>query len=110
MSHKLSCIIIRLGLLFLFQMVDIDVCAGGDSTRRKMDSLTDSAAEIIPLELYDSSRAKIAANLQWICAKAYGIGKNPHWVIILFSLFCFFYFLSFPCIYLISLKPSPSVF
>ncbi|XP_072841205.2 calmodulin-regulated spectrin-associated protein 1 isoform X1 [Pogona vitticeps] len=58
-------------------MVDIDVCAGGDSTRRKMDALTDSAAEIIPLELYDSSRAKIAANLQWICAKAYGIDNIP---------------------------------
>ncbi|XP_054854122.1 calmodulin-regulated spectrin-associated protein 1 [Eublepharis macularius] len=58
-------------------MVDIDICAGGDSTRRKMDSLTDSAAEIIPLELYDSSRAKIAANLQWICAKAYGIDNIP---------------------------------
>lgn len=56
-------------------MVDVDVCAGGESTRRKMDALTDSAVEIVPLELYDSARAKIAANLQWICAKAYGIGK-----------------------------------
>lgn len=56
-------------------MVDVDVCAGGDSTRRKMDALADSAVEIVPLELYDSARAKIAANLQWICAKAYGIGK-----------------------------------
>lgn len=59
-------------------MVDADVCTGGDNTRRKMDALTDSAAEIVPLELYDSARAKIAANLQWICAKAYGIGKNLH--------------------------------
>ncbi|XP_042335024.1 calmodulin-regulated spectrin-associated protein 1 isoform X1 [Sceloporus undulatus] len=58
-------------------MVDVDVCAGGDSTRRKMDALTDSAAEIVPLELYDSARAKIAANLQWICAKAYGIDNIP---------------------------------
>ncbi|KAJ7418494.1 Calmodulin-regulated spectrin-associated protein 1 [Willisornis vidua] len=57
-------------------MVDVDVCAGGDSTRRKMDALTDSAVEIVPLELYDSARAKIAANLQWICAKAYGIDKS----------------------------------
>lgn len=56
-------------------MVDVEVCAGGESTRRKMDALTDSAVEIVPSELYDSSRAKIAANLQWICAKAYGIGK-----------------------------------
>ncbi|KAJ6654621.1 hypothetical protein lerEdw1_006774 [Lerista edwardsae] len=54
-------------------MVDAEACAGGDSTRRKMDALTESAAEIVPLELYDSARAKIAANLQWICAKAYGI-------------------------------------
>lgn len=57
-------------------MVDVDIGAGGDNARRKMDALTDSSAEIVPLELYDSSRAKIAANLQWICAKAYGIGKN----------------------------------
>ncbi|KAF4797695.1 Calmodulin-regulated spectrin-associated protein 1 [Turdus rufiventris] len=59
------------------QMVDVDVCAGGESTRRKMDALTDSAVEIVPLELYDSARAKIAANLQWICAKAYGIDNVP---------------------------------
>ncbi|XP_027597132.2 calmodulin-regulated spectrin-associated protein 1 isoform X1 [Pipra filicauda] len=58
-------------------MVDVDVCAGGDSTRRKMDALTDSSVEIVPLELYDSARAKIAANLQWICAKAYGIDNVP---------------------------------
>ncbi|XP_074871881.1 calmodulin-regulated spectrin-associated protein 1 isoform X2 [Carettochelys insculpta] len=58
-------------------MVDVDVCAVGDSSRRKMDSLTDSAVEIVPLELYDSARAKIAANLQWICAKAYGIDNIP---------------------------------
>lgn len=56
-------------------MVDVDVRVGGDSTRRKMDALADSAVEIVPLELYDSARAKIAANLQWTCAKAYGIGK-----------------------------------
>ncbi|PKU32573.1 hypothetical protein llap_17123 [Limosa lapponica baueri] len=42
-----------------------------------MDALTDSAVEIVPLELYDSARAKIAANLQWICAKAYGIDNVP---------------------------------
>lgn len=89
--------IVRFGLLFLFQMVDVDACAGGDSTpRRKMDSLTDSAAEIIPLELYDSSRAKIAANLQWICAKAYGIGKKSQFDYYSFSS-PVLYFLSFPC-------------
>ncbi|NXN96731.1 CAMP1 protein, partial [Rhinopomastus cyanomelas] len=58
-------------------MVDVESCSGGDSTRKKMDSLTDSAVEIVPLELYDSARAKIAANLQWICAKAYGIDNVP---------------------------------
>nr|XP_005987438.1 PREDICTED: calmodulin-regulated spectrin-associated protein 1 isoform X3 [Latimeria chalumnae] len=56
-------------------MGDVDACAGGESTRRKMDSMADG--EIVPLELYDSSRAKIAANLQWICAKAYGIDNIP---------------------------------
>ncbi|XP_074150219.1 calmodulin-regulated spectrin-associated protein 1 isoform X1 [Sminthopsis crassicaudata] len=58
-------------------MVDVNVSAGGDSTRRKMEALTDSAVEIVPSELYDSARAKIAANLQWICAKAYGIDNIP---------------------------------
>jgi len=74
-------------------MVDVDVCAGGDSTRRKMDALTDSAVEIVPLELYDSARAKIAANLQWICAKAYGIGKSTF---IRKSFFCSCFFCR-PC-------------
>ncbi|KAM4662651.1 calmodulin-regulated spectrin-associated protein 1 isoform 2-T2 [Discoglossus pictus] len=58
-------------------MVDIGVCASGDSTRRKMESFTDCAVEVIPLELYDSFRAKIAANLQWLCAKAFGIDNVP---------------------------------
>lgn len=31
--------------------------------------------EIVPLEMYDSARAKIDANLRWLFAKAYGIGK-----------------------------------
>lgn len=56
--------------------MDVDVCAGGDSTRRKMDTMGDGALEVVPLELYDSSRAKIDANLRWLFAKAYGIGKN----------------------------------
>ncbi|XP_010214767.1 PREDICTED: calmodulin-regulated spectrin-associated protein 1 [Tinamus guttatus] len=58
-------------------MVDADACAGGEGARRKMDALADGALEIVPLELYDSARAKIAANLQWICAKAYGIDNVP---------------------------------
>ncbi|MBN3322401.1 CAMP1 protein, partial [Atractosteus spatula] len=57
--------------------MDVDVCAGGDSTRRKMDSGGDGAPEVVPLELYDSSRAKIAANLRWLFAKAYGIDNIP---------------------------------
>lgn len=32
-------------------------------------------AQIVPLDLYDSARAKIEANLRWLFAKAYGIGK-----------------------------------
>uniref|UniRef100_A0A674NVP6 Calmodulin regulated spectrin-associated protein 1b n=1 Tax=Takifugu rubripes TaxID=31033 RepID=A0A674NVP6_TAKRU len=36
-----------------------------------------STVDIIPLELYDSARAKIAANLRWLFAKAYGIENIP---------------------------------
>ncbi|XP_033893177.3 calmodulin-regulated spectrin-associated protein 1-B isoform X4 [Acipenser ruthenus] len=57
--------------------MDVDVCAGGDSTRRKMDTIGDGALEVVPLELYDSSRAKIDANLRWLFAKAYGIDNIP---------------------------------
>lgn len=32
-------------------------------------------AQVVPLELYDSARAKIDANLRWLFAKAYGTGK-----------------------------------
>lgn len=57
--------------------MDVDLCAGGDSTRRKVDltGLVESTMEVVPLELYDSARAKIAANLRWLFAKAYGIGE-----------------------------------
>ncbi|CAB1430770.1 unnamed protein product, partial [Pleuronectes platessa] len=34
-------------------------------------------AQIVPLELYDSARAKIEANLRWLFAKAYGIDNVP---------------------------------
>lgn len=55
--------------------MDLDLGAAGDSsTRRKMDATSESV-EITPLELYDSARAKIAANLRWLFAKAYGIGN-----------------------------------
>lgn len=55
--------------------MDMDLGAGGDSARRKMD-LTGEVTEVVPLEMYDSARAKIAANLRWLFAKAYGIGKS----------------------------------
>ncbi|XP_051923649.1 calmodulin-regulated spectrin-associated protein 1-B-like isoform X3 [Hippocampus zosterae] len=58
--------------------MDVDLGAG-DSTRRKVD-LTGSAEgtmDVIPMEMYDSARAKIAANLRWLFAKAYGIDHIP---------------------------------
>ncbi|XP_049629542.1 calmodulin-regulated spectrin-associated protein 1 isoform X3 [Suncus etruscus] len=42
-----------------------------------MEAPPDGAADIAPLDRYDSARAKIAANLQWICAKAYGRDNIP---------------------------------
>ncbi|XP_060763041.1 calmodulin-regulated spectrin-associated protein 1-B-like isoform X2 [Neoarius graeffei] len=57
--------------------MDLDLGVGGDSsTRRKMNA-TSEAVEITPLEMYDSARAKIAANLHWLFAKAYGIDHIP---------------------------------
>ncbi|XP_030647083.1 calmodulin-regulated spectrin-associated protein 1-B [Chanos chanos] len=56
--------------------MDVDLGAGGDSTRRKIESAGE-AMEVIPLEMYDSARAKIAANLRWLFAKAYGIDHIP---------------------------------
>ncbi|XP_055516103.1 calmodulin-regulated spectrin-associated protein 1-B isoform X2 [Leucoraja erinacea] len=63
-------------------MVDVDFggcgASGDGSSRRKMPEPLDSdCAEVVPLELYDSSRAKIAANLAWIFSKAYGIDNIP---------------------------------
>ncbi|XP_061623342.1 calmodulin-regulated spectrin-associated protein 1-B-like [Phyllopteryx taeniolatus] len=58
--------------------MDVDLCAG-DSMRRKVDltGSTEGSMDVIPLEMYDSARAKIAANLQWLFAKAYGIDHIP---------------------------------
>ncbi|XP_072285254.1 calmodulin-regulated spectrin-associated protein 1-like isoform X1 [Pyxicephalus adspersus] len=42
-----------------------------------MDSFVDSVVEVVPLDLYDTFRAKIAANLRWIFAKAYGVDNIP---------------------------------
>nr|XP_046241438.1 calmodulin-regulated spectrin-associated protein 1-B isoform X2 [Scatophagus argus] len=59
--------------------MDVDLCAGGDSTRRKVDltGVADGTMDVVPLEMYDSARAKIAANLRWLFAKAYGIDNIP---------------------------------
>uniref|UniRef100_A0A3B3RPP4 Calmodulin regulated spectrin-associated protein 1a n=1 Tax=Paramormyrops kingsleyae TaxID=1676925 RepID=A0A3B3RPP4_9TELE len=57
--------------------MDVDACAGGDGTRRKTDSRAEGAVEVVPLELYDSARAKIDADLRWLFAKAYGIEHIP---------------------------------
>lgn len=57
--------------------MDVDLSAGGDSTRRKVDftGVAEGTMDVVPLEMYDSARAKIAANLRWLFAKAYGIGE-----------------------------------
>ncbi|XP_034727616.1 calmodulin-regulated spectrin-associated protein 1-B isoform X1 [Etheostoma cragini] len=59
--------------------MDVELCAGGDSTRRKVDlaGVAEGTIDVVPLEMYDSARAKIAANLRWLFAKAYGIDHIP---------------------------------
>ncbi|KAM7368810.1 hypothetical protein PAMP_013117 [Pampus punctatissimus] len=66
--------------------MDMDLSAGRDSTRRRAAGGADDAgggggggmeAQVVPLELYDSARAKIDANLRWLFAKAYGIDHIP---------------------------------
>ncbi|XP_072243558.1 calmodulin-regulated spectrin-associated protein 1-B isoform X2 [Leuresthes tenuis] len=59
--------------------MDVDLCAGGDSTRRKVElaGVSEGTMDVTPLEMYDSARAKIAANLRWLFAKAYGIDHIP---------------------------------
>lgn len=71
-----------------FSSFRMDVSAGRDSTWRRTPAADDDGAEeddggagggmeaqFVPLELYDCARAKIEANLRWLFAKAYGIGK-----------------------------------
>ncbi|XP_037652875.1 calmodulin-regulated spectrin-associated protein 1 isoform X2 [Choloepus didactylus] len=58
-------------------MVDAGGRAAGEGAWRKMEAPPDGAVDIVPLDRYDSARAKIAANLQWICAKAYGLDNIP---------------------------------
>ncbi|XP_071322600.1 calmodulin-regulated spectrin-associated protein 1-B-like isoform X2 [Trachinotus anak] len=72
--------------------MDVEVSAGRDSTWRRAaaaaaaeDDDDDAGggrgggieAQVVPLELYDSARAKIDANLRWLFAKAYGIDNIP---------------------------------
>uniref|UniRef100_A0A8C9Z7N6 Calmodulin regulated spectrin-associated protein 1a n=1 Tax=Sander lucioperca TaxID=283035 RepID=A0A8C9Z7N6_SANLU len=62
--------------------MDVEVSAGRDSTWRRAAAADDVGgggmeAQVVPLELYDSARAKIDANLRWLFAKAYGIDHIP---------------------------------
>ncbi|GLD51610.1 calmodulin-regulated spectrin-associated protein 1-B-like protein [Lates japonicus] len=65
--------------------MDVEVSAGRDGTWRRADDDDDTGrgggggmeAQVVPLELYDSARAKIDANLRWLFAKAYGIDNIP---------------------------------
>ncbi|XP_077944144.1 calmodulin-regulated spectrin-associated protein 1a isoform X4 [Gasterosteus aculeatus] len=68
--------------------MEVEVSAGRDSTRRRAApppaaAAADDAgggsmeAQVVPLELYDSARAKIEANLRWLFAKAYGTDHIP---------------------------------
>lgn len=70
----------------MFSRMDVDTCAGGDGTRKKAElaGTAEGTMDVVPLEMYDSARAKIAANLRWLFAKAYGIGKLFN-----FNSFCF---------------------
>ncbi|XP_051534210.1 calmodulin-regulated spectrin-associated protein 1a isoform X1 [Myxocyprinus asiaticus] len=56
--------------------MDVGALAGGDGGPRRVDSV-EGGLEIVPLEMYDSARAKIEANLRWLFAKAYGEEHIP---------------------------------
>ncbi|KAG9266069.1 calmodulin-regulated spectrin-associated protein 1-B isoform X1 [Astyanax mexicanus] len=56
--------------------MDVGATGGGDGGPRRADSV-EGGLEIVPLELYDSARAKIDANLRWLFAKAYGEDHVP---------------------------------
>ncbi|KAF7650879.1 hypothetical protein LDENG_00119160 [Lucifuga dentata] len=63
--------------------MDVEGSAGRDGTwRRGVDPTAGDAGgimevQVVPLELYDSARAKIDANLRWLFAKAYDIDHIP---------------------------------
>ncbi|KAI4905003.1 hypothetical protein NFI96_016458 [Prochilodus magdalenae] len=56
--------------------MDVGAVGGADGGPRRADSV-EGGLEIVPLELYDSARAKIDANLRWLFAKAYGEEHVP---------------------------------
>ncbi|XP_008840154.1 calmodulin-regulated spectrin-associated protein 1 isoform X1 [Nannospalax galili] len=56
-------------------MVDAGGHAAAEGWRRM--EAPPEGADLVPLDRYDAARAKIAANLQWICAKAYGLDNIP---------------------------------
>ncbi|XP_036444388.1 calmodulin-regulated spectrin-associated protein 1a isoform X1 [Colossoma macropomum] len=56
--------------------MDVGAAGGVDRGPRRADSV-EGGLEIVPLELYDSARAKIDANLRWLFAKAYGEDHVP---------------------------------
>nr|XP_004654146.2 calmodulin-regulated spectrin-associated protein 1 isoform X2 [Jaculus jaculus] len=56
-------------------MVDAGGRAAAEGWRRM--EAPPEGADLVPLDRYDAARAKIAANLQWICAKAYGLDNIP---------------------------------
>ncbi|XP_059381819.1 calmodulin-regulated spectrin-associated protein 1-B-like [Carassius carassius] len=62
--------------LILGHWMDVGALAGGDGVLRRADSV-EGGLEIVPLEMYDSARAKIEANLRWLFAKAYGEEHIP---------------------------------
>ncbi|XP_043085821.1 calmodulin-regulated spectrin-associated protein 1a isoform X2 [Puntigrus tetrazona] len=56
--------------------MDVGALAAGDGVPRRADSV-EGGLEVAPLEMYDSARAKIEANLRWLFSKAYGEEHIP---------------------------------
>ncbi|XP_066502369.1 calmodulin-regulated spectrin-associated protein 1a isoform X2 [Hoplias malabaricus] len=56
--------------------MDVGAASAVDAGPRRADSV-EGGLEIVPLEMYDSARAKIDANLRWLFSKAYGEDHVP---------------------------------
>ncbi|KAI3362194.1 hypothetical protein L3Q82_012513 [Scortum barcoo] len=83
LSHSFLCVCVCVSAC----RMDVEVSAGRDSTWRRAAAASSAEdagyggggggggmeAQVVPLELYDSARAKIDANLRWLFAKAYSI-------------------------------------